>query len=169
METDKNRERPLDCSACTRKLTTHYTEVEDEIINEYYMCADCPFLNEFLSKPKVLSDEEVLSNLACGNCGTSLLNIQRGELLGCMDCYDVFETFLAKSLKNEHQIQIGMDLQGPLHAGHKPGEFKEFGASLKIFALNETLNEMIHREDFEQAASIRDQIKELQKREKKDG
>jgi len=131
------------------------------------MCADCPFLNEFLSKPKVLSDEEVLSNLACGNCGTSLLNIQRGELLGCMDCYDVFETFLAKSLKNEHQIQIGMDLQGPLHAGHKPGEFKEFGASLKIFALNETLNEMIHREDFEQAASIRDQIKELQKREEK--
>ncbi|MCH9634084.1 MAG: hypothetical protein S4CHLAM7_08230 [Chlamydiae bacterium] len=169
MELKKNQERPLDCGSCKKQLTTKYTEVADTVVNEYYMCSTCPFLNEFLSKPKVVNSDEVLTNLTCGTCGVSLLDIQRGGFLGCVECYSVFEIYLANSLKEEHKIQMGIDLQGPLHLGHKPGEFKEFDASVKIFALNETLNELIHREDFEQAASIRDQIKELKKKQKNNG
>lgn len=167
MDSEENKERPLDCSACTRKLTTKYTEVNGKIVNQYYMCKECPFLEEFLSKPKILSDQEALSHLTCGNCNTSLLEIQRGEPLGCTDCYEVFEVYLISLLKEEQRLQLNLEQPGSLHLGHKPGEFKEMGESLQIFALNETLNEMIHREDFEQAASIRDQIKELKKKQKK--
>lgn len=164
-----NKERPLDCSSCQKKIQTKYTEVSDEVLQEYYMCSDCPHLKTFLLEPKSLTDEEALALLTCGNCNTSLLEIQKGEALGCAECYEIFETYLTQDLKEEHHLQVNLDLTGPLHLGHKPGEFKEFGAEQQIFALNETLNELIHREDYEGAASIRDQIKELKKKQKKNG
>lgn len=169
MENEKNKERPLDCCSCQKDLTTKYTELGETVLQEYYMCADCPHLKSFLLKPKALTDEETLALITCGNCNTSLLEIQKGEPLGCSACYEIFEAYLADDLKAGQHLQIHIDITGPLHLGHKPGEFKEVGTEQQIFALNETLNEMIHREDYEQAASIRDQIKELKKKQKKNG
>ncbi len=167
MSESKEYERPLDCSNCKRKLSTKYTEVaEGHIVNEYYMCAECPHLQAFLSSPKLKKESEALAQLTCGNCQTSLLEIQKGELLGCAECYEIFEHYLFSSLKTEFSLQSLKE--GSFYLGHQPGEFKELGTSERIFALNETLNEMIHQEDYERAASIRDQINELKKKQKKD-
>lgn len=161
-------ERPLDCSNCKRKLTTKYTEVsEGRIASEYFMCQECPHLQAFLSSPKMKKENETLSQLTCGNCRTSLLEVQKGELLGCAECYQIFETYLISTLKKEFSLHVGKENAQSLYLGHHPGEFKELGTSERIYALNETLNEMIHQEDYERAASIRDQINELKKKQKK--
>ncbi len=45
--------------------------------------------------------------------------------------------------------------------GRAPGEKIEISPSLKLIALNEALSETLSREDYEQAAWLRDQIKKL--------
>ncbi len=48
-----------------------------------------------------------------------------------------------------------------LHTGRIPGQTQEISSSMRLLALNEALNETIQREDYEQAAWLRDQIKAL--------
>lgn len=166
MNEQESFERPIDCCSCKRKLTTQYTYVQEKIVTEYYMCDDCPHLKAFLLSPKQAMDAEALSNLICANCQTSLASIQKGELLGCKECFDVFETYLFSTLKKEFSIHLPGESNDSLYKGRQKGEFKELGASERLFALNEALNEMIHKEDYEQAATIRDQIEELKKKQK---
>lgn len=110
------------------------------------------------------------TGLACGNCGTTLDAIRIGTLVGCGSCYEVFENVIIDELQKAHSIP-GRLINGKrsqvLHIGRAPGENKEMTVSLKIVALNEALNEMLAKEDYEQAALLRDQIKALT--EKKGG
>ncbi|MBB64423.1 MAG: hypothetical protein CMO81_05110 [Waddliaceae bacterium] len=49
----------------------------------------------------------------------------------------------------------------PVHVGRAPGQSAEMSPTLRLVALNEALKETLSREDYEQAAWLRDQIKEL--------
>lgn len=49
----------------------------------------------------------------------------------------------------------------PLHMGRLPGQAVEINPALKLLALNQALHETLSHEDYEQAAWLRDQIKEL--------
>ena len=162
--TDNNDfERPLECSACRRTIKVKYTEVAETVQQCFYMCSECPVLKKFLS-PDKKPDYQQTSKLSCGHCNTSLVNILHGELLGCCDCYNTFESFIIKELK-EHCFDSEKIESGSLsHQGHKPGELKEINPSLKILALNEALTQMLNEENYEQASWIRDQIQELKKK-----
>jgi protein arginine kinase activator len=50
---------------------------------------------------------------------------------------------------------------GPIHIGRAPGESLTINLSSRLLALNEALKETLKREDYEQAALLRDQIKAL--------
>ena len=54
----------------------------------------------------------------------------------------------------------------PLHIGRAPGEVVEINPTLRLIALNEALDETLIREEYEQAAVLRDQITAF--KEKKD-
>jgi protein arginine kinase activator len=49
----------------------------------------------------------------------------------------------------------------PLHLGRAPGESLAINPTSRLLALNEALKETLNREDYEQAAWLRDQIKAL--------
>ena len=49
----------------------------------------------------------------------------------------------------------------PIHIGRAPGESLAISPSSRLLALNEALKETLNREDYEQAAWLRDQIKAL--------
>ena len=49
----------------------------------------------------------------------------------------------------------------PLHIGKSPSIPVEMPASSRLTALNEALNEALKKENYEQAAWLRDQIKDL--------
>lgn len=165
---EKIADRPLECSECKKQVTVHYTEIVGETIIQTCMCADCPELQKRLhGTPQWQAEGEGLegaAGLACGNCGTSLDAVRMGADLGCCDCYDVFEDAIIHELISSKKIppRIATGKKStPIHIGRIPGESQQMTVSLRLLALNEALNETLKKEDYEQAAWLRDQIKAL--------
>lgn len=167
-------ERPLECSECRRAIRVRYTEVVGDVITSISMCSECPELEKRLHGNKntaYATPVEGATGLACGNCGTTLEAIRIGTLVGCSSCYEVFENVIIDELYRVPSIPAklasGKRTQ-MLHIGRSPGESKEMSLSVRIVALNEALNETLAREDYEQAALLRDQIRDLTEKKEKD-
>lgn len=167
-------ERPLDCGECKRPVAVSYTQIIGDKITRTVMCAECPHLERKLygtikKEPSLVAEKETA--LACGNCGTTLEEIRMGHELGCSNCYDVFAAVLIDDLINSHKISHHLTTNKkimPLHVGRAPGEVAEISPTLRLIALNEALDEMLIREDYEQAALLRDQIKTLKEKSNED-
>ena len=114
--------------------------------------------------------------LCCGSCGTTLESIQTGNPLGCPECYNVFGEILLQELSSLDILPSrlkkgpGRKKSEPLHIGKCPTAPVEIPASSRLTALNEALNEALKKENYEQAAWLRDQIKALtEKTDQKNG
>ena len=165
-------DRPLDCGECRRPIAVHYTEIVGDKITHTVMCADCPHLERRLYgtvRREMGEGVKEEGSLTCANCGTSLDAIRMGRPLGCPQCYEVFADViiseLLKANKVSHHLTSNKKTQ-PLHIGKAPGETAEISPTLRLIALNEALDEMLVREDYEQAALLRDQIEALKKKSK---
>lgn len=160
-------ERPLECSECKKPIAVNYTEIVGDNMVCTSMCADCPVLQRRLhgtsNYPLPETALETPAGLCCGTCGTTLEAIRMGAPLGCSECYEVFGDIIVQELINTNRIaqKLSNKKSAPMHIGRSPGETTEMNPSLRLLALNEALNETLTREDYEQAAWLRDQIKEL--------
>lgn len=107
------------------------------------------------------------ASYTCGQCGLTLDQVRTGQPLGCSQCYDVFADVLVEDLsklsKISHHLTANKKTMS-LHVGRAPGEVTEISPTLRLIALNEALDEMLIREDYEQAALLRDQIKALKEK-----
>ena len=162
-------ERPLDCSECKKPIAVHYTEIVGGKITRTVMCSDCPHLERRLygriRREGVEERKETI--LACGNCGTTLEAVRMGSPVGCNECYQVFAEALIDDLLKQGRISRHLASNKKtqaLHIGRVPGEVTEISPTLRLIALNEALDEMLIREDYEQAALLRDQIKALKEK-----
>lgn len=160
-------DRPLECTECKRPVAVHYTEVVGDCITHTAMCQECPVLQRSLfgsTHPQPYDFLEGDAPLACGNCGTTLDAVRMGSLLGCKNCYEVFEEVILTELQSlkklPPRVVISKKSQ-PLHIGKTLGESGGISPATKLLALNEALSETLKKEDYEQAAFLRDQIKEL--------
>lgn len=159
-------ERPLECTECKKPVAVWYTEIVGSTMTEVYMCKDCPELKRRLHVVPAGVSGLVTegTGLCCGNCGTTLDAFSKGHPLGCSHCYEVFADLIMKELIASHKVSHKFATNGkgrPTHIGRTPGEVNKLSPSLKLIALNEALEETLSREDYEQAAWLRDQIKEL--------
>ncbi len=167
-------QRPLDCSECKKPIAVCYTEIVGETLTRVSMCSDCPHLEKKLHGVGGIEGREgsqELTSLACGNCGTTLELIRKGNLLGCPECYEVFADPLIKELRKNNRISHHLTTNThsqPLHIGRVPGEITEISPTLRLIALNETLDETLVKEDYEQAALLRDQIRILKEKNEND-
>jgi protein arginine kinase activator len=156
-------ERPLECGECKRKAQIIYKEIVGEQITTTEMCEECPVLKVKLHGDKLASNKKE-SSLCCGRCGTNLESVLTGQSLGCSECYVVFEGFIIKELiaadgipsflKNKEKSQT-------LHLGRGPRQAGSLALSSKLASLHEALNEALKKENYEQAAYLRDQIKSI--------
>jgi len=169
---DKNLERHLECSGCKKPISICYTEVVGGEAYRLGMCKDCPLLKKKLygsSGKEPSQHKEMISTVSsCGGCGTQAEDIKRGGLVGCGMCYDVFEELLVDQLltsKRLHKQVIGLRQKEALHMGRLPGKLEEVSPATELLALHKALHETLSREDYEQAAWLRDQIKELTEKE----
>lgn len=166
-EGGKTPDRPLECSECKKQINVRYTEIERGKFSHVSMCNDCPELQKKLrgvSLSPETGESTTKTGLLCGECGTSLEEIRVGHHMGCHHCYDIFAETIIYELYSMGKLPERLDLEkksSPLHIGRSPGESLEVNPSLKLIALNEALNETLKREDYEQAALIRDQINAL--------
>lgn len=166
-------DRALECTECKKQIVVIYTEIVGDSIIRTSHCADCPLLQKHLRGVPVRGAgaqfEE--TGLTCGNCGTTLESLRVGLPTGCGICYEVFDTALVSELfasdKLPQHIAPGNKI-APLHVGRAPGVVQELNATSRILALNEALSETLKKENYEQAALLRDQIKALTDRTKKE-
>lgn len=161
-------ERPFDCNECRRPIKVCYTEIVGDKMTRTIMCADCPHLERHLFGTVAKEGTpDVEGSLACAVCETTLDEVRTGHPLGCATCYEVFATVLLDDLMKQGRISHHLPPSNkPLfvHIGRSPGEVTEISPTLRLIALNEALDEMLIREDYEQAALLRDQIKTLKEK-----
>lgn len=169
-------DRPLDCSECQKPTAVLYTEIVGDKISRTEMCIDCPHLERRLYGVTLKADrgegDHVQAALVCGNCGTSLDALRTGHVLGCQECYEVFSNVLIENLLKEHRISRHLTANKrtqPLHMGRRPGEVSEISPTMRLIALNEALDETLVKEDYEQAALLRDQIRALKEKTDHEG
>jgi protein arginine kinase activator len=91
----------------------------------------------------------------CPVCGFTQADFKKTGRLGCSMCYRTFEEGLGALLKAMHK--------GTEHVGKLPQRaYREIELSDKMRALNDDLKKAVAEENYETAASLRDQIKRLE-------
>lgn len=171
-------ERPIECSHCKKPITVTYKEILDISVTCNEMCATCPILEQKLHgySSKVASHEShAETGLCCGNCRTTLESIKMGNPLGCSECYAVFADILIVELTSMEKIPLQLlkvaknRKNQTLHLGKSPNKSARIPSSNRLVVLNEALNDALKKENYEQAAWLRDQINDLLGKNNSDG
>lgn len=155
-------ERPLECSSCKRKATITFKEIAEGKTCSTRMCSECPYLQSKVGMPcnGPIDTKHSIEGSYCKNCQTTHQSLLIGEGVGCEKCYDVFEAAIIDGLKSSHAIPNECVTSSSFHFGCVQ-ESPQSDSSLKLETLNKALSEALRLENYEQAASLRDQIKTL--------
>ncbi len=178
------------CKNCAqRTATTHIKTIINGQLTESHLCSQCAKkqgYGQMLSEwngfgsllSGLLSGEPEAGTLGsgekrCPGCGASFREISRSGKVGCGQCYSTFRTQLIPVIERLHGAAQ--------HKGKIPG-----GSALRVQEENrqlvnvenrassplseveekkKLLQKAIETQDFEQAAVLRDQIKELESHE----
>lgn len=116
-------------------------------------------INEIIANILNLNDqfvkEEQKETIKCERCGLTLEEFKKVGRLGCSQCYSTFDEQLRNIIDN---VQVKS-----IHTGKIP---RRDGLELKkkneVLKLKRELEDRVSREEFEEAAAIRDQIKEIE-------
>lgn len=102
---------------------------------------------------------DFLKHLKC-TCGWDTVKFRETGRLGCAECYKVFAPLLKDALKSMHK--------GTFHIGKVPGaQVDQNGKiAMKIMSLQKKLEECVQKEEYEEAAKIRDEINKIRKTQK---
>ena len=157
----------MQCQLCDKSATVHLTEIVDNHKIERHLCEDCAQkegitikthipISELLNNIVASQQEaEETSDIRCPQCKLSWLEFRKRGLLGCPNDYLAFEKPLAKLIE---RAQGGTSN----HVGRMPRHSSETqGKQVKLIQLRQHLQQALDQEDYEAAASIRDEIKHL--------
>ncbi len=162
------------CQRChERPATVHLTKVINYEKTELHLCEICAkeagselgmifepnfsFQNLIASLLEGEVTHSQASNIAgrevqCQNCGLTFTDFRRSGILGCGECYRYFQSGLEPLLKQVHGSNR--------HTGKVP---RRNGGKIRIRKeiedLRIRLQESIRGEDYEKAATLRDEIR----------
>jgi protein arginine kinase activator len=170
------------CDICGKNpATVHLTEIIDEKMNELHLCEDCARnksaameqqfgLSDLLAgmadfEKSATNKEEEPVTAKCPACGLTYADFKKIGRLGCGECYNAFRKYLAPLLKRIHgsNQHIGKSPQKAKTLA-KPATKKKTG----LVELKNQLQKAIQQEAFEEAARLRDQIKEMESKKEKE-
>jgi protein arginine kinase activator len=163
----KKVERHL-CEACARKQGIAVQPVLSvpELLEKYIQQAAAT------SKPAA-TGAPARSNV-CPSCGTTYMEFRQTGLLGCPDCYRAFEAQLGPLLERAHEggahhvgklprrLQTG-ETKVDSPASGRPVPARRQGQELpqRISSLRKQLEDAVKAEQYERAATIRDELRKL--------
>lgn len=159
------------CDICGKnEATVHLTEIVDNEMSELHLCEECA-REKSVQMEQHFGLSDLLAGLAdfgsalettaargkkCPNCGLSYADFKKIGRLGCSECYRVFREFLAPLLKRIHG--------STQHLGKTPVKAaKVTRLTSELEGLKAKLQKAIQLEEFEEAAKLRDKIRELEK------
>jgi protein arginine kinase activator len=163
------------CSECKKKTATvHLTKIIDNQKEVFHLCEQCASeKGEFdFTAPTPFSIQNLLTGLLnmepalghasgypvkvqCENCGLTYAQFGQIGRFGCSSCYPTFKERLLPLFRRIHG--------STQHAGKVP---QRKGGMIKvrrdIDALRRKLQACVAREEFEDAAMVRDEIRKLE-------
>src|SRR5580765_288864 len=157
------------CCVCKEKeATVHLTQIAGEKMQKVDLCEDCA-KTKGVNDPTGFSLADLLLGLGasqeieqasggvdlkCPRCGFTQADFKKAGRLGCPDCYKAFGEGLDGLLKSMHK--------GTHHVGKVPESLRQTrDLSDRLKNLQKKLAKAIEDENFEQAALLRDEIKQM--------
>lgn len=153
------------CDQCDRPATHHSVEIVEGEKIEKHLCeqhaqqegmlikaAHTP-INELLTNfVKLQCGSQDLRELTCETCGVTFADFREDSLLGCMNCYNVFEQLLEPLLERAHE-------GATRHVGKVPSRAAA-GDQMQnqMLRMRKQLDEAVANENYELAARLRDDI-----------
>jgi protein arginine kinase activator len=168
------------CEKCQKRpAKVHLTKIVNGVKNEVHLCEQCAqeFEGNHFFAPEGFSVHSLLASFfgnqagesadrnahtiimgkSCPACGATFEDFRTIGRLGCARCYQEFAGELKGIIKRVHGNEF--------HCGKIP---KRKGGSIRlkreIKSLREKLNAAVLKEEFEEAAALRDQIRELEQK-----
>ena len=166
----------MTCNVCgTNEATIHLTEIVNEQMIEIHLCETCAQekgtefkahfnVGDLLSGLSDLATEMTTGGaktlLKCPNCGLTYEEFGRTGRLGCAECYEAFSKLLMPLIKRvQHATQ---------HVGKRPSRLAApVRLNHDLRELQNRLQKSVEQEAFEEAARLRDQIKQLEEKLKR--
>lgn len=157
------------CECCQQhEATIHLTQMIDGQSRELHLCEDCAE-ESGLNVQGVMSIPEILfgmgsapeadgeggksSGKSCPHCHMRACDFKKTGRLGCPRCYETFSAELGPMLAAMHK--------GSRHAGKVPASLKEgLEKDALLAGLRKQLEDAIRKEQYEEAARLRDRIRE---------
>lgn len=173
------------CDICGKKqASVHLTEIIDDQMTELHLCEECARekgtqmekhfdLSDILAgladmgSPGGLAMNQSEEKIKCPNCGMSYGDFKTIGQLGCSECYKAFKKNLVPLLKRIHGSTQYFGKM-PAVAASFGGKTQSARAKVVSFAqqlqdLKGKLQKSVQLEEFEEAARLRDKIKEIEK------
>lgn len=163
----ENEKRPPGCEHCKKNCVIHLTQIVNNEIKKVDMCETCPHAKQLQDPMQFGLMEKLLGiamqqplasgkELVCDHCGYPESEFRKTGRLGCPECYDVFVTPKMEILRKIQDAEV--------HKGKAPKNQDKRGLRVSFARLNKELVESIENEDYERAAEIRDELKEVKEK-----
>lgn len=167
------------CQSCGKKnAITHIKQIVNGEIQEYYLCADCAaklgYGGLFSSFSLNIGDligsvlgegnrrAPAVAETRCPCCGCTFADLVRSGRVGCAQCYEVFRDRLLPSIQRIHG--------NTHHVGHVPASAsRKAQHSARLEEARKKLAQAIEEENFEEAVTLRDEIRAMEENEQEDG
>ena len=161
-----------DVQNCENEATVHLTEIRDGKKHEMHLCERCAVEKGLPGKSAPFSITDLLAGIAsqaqqqaqrprrgketaCPVCTTTLSQFQSSGRFGCQECYTTFKEDVQGLVEKIHDSSQ--------HIGKVPRRVSpEVSLQKDIRHLQVELKQAIRREDYEKAANLRDQIKQIE-------
>lgn len=149
------------------------TQLEGDTMKTLHLCAECASeqglelaaeggnvpLADFLGQLGVGVGSGPARGV-CPECGMSTAQLRQSGRLGCAQCYTHYQEHLRGLLRRLHG--------GTQHVGKQllPARAEADLLSAQLQSLRRSLERAVAAEDFEYAAAVRDQVRELERQER---
>lgn len=160
------------CDNCGRNESAiQLTQVENNEMRVLHLCEECAVergvdvdtqttnapLADFLAQIGKVPD---LQNVGrCPSCGMTAAHLRQTGRLGCSVCYMHYDEHLRSLLRRLHG---GTKHVGKVVAHHGANDGER---TARVLSLRRSLQRAVEAEDFEFAASLRDQLRQLERTE----
>ncbi len=155
------------CEKCGKNhATTHIKTVVNGIVREYNLCGNCAkeygysgnSLTGMLASMfgDITNRTSLPERKKCPVCGCSFSDIAQSGKVGCSECYTSFYDELLPYLKRVHG--------STKHIGKIPNSapLAVMPKTVTVEDLRSELSRLVAEENYEQAAVVRDRIKEME-------
>lgn len=166
------------CERCKKnEATIHLSEVVKNMKSEVHLCEQCArdvglntkISNFTLSLPEMLTflnvdeTQDFRDQKRCHSCGYSFSDYRKNGKLGCPDCYDYLADELAPVLTSFFADKRHLGKSPRIASAQKNVivEVTPVTAESDIDILRTELESAVHDERYEDAAVLRDRIREI--------